>query len=308
MQEQLAGLTARVRAFQCSGEGKRALLEELGTYVYAYPRRKYPHLEEDVAGEFYLFCHAKLERLITRFCDQGKPFERYVNSVLSWQLRSFLARRHCREQAWAVGLRSQLWDPQQAAAEPSPTPVAATAPPTATPPARAAASGRHPGPGLPAAPHRRRLIYAVLKAGHELDDRVVSAAAHAARCNEHWLRAQVDRLHRQRAPVQHRLTLLRERRNGAFAQLQLWQANAHQELDPERRARAAARASRLRRTVTGTQERLARVRAAPSNREIGAALGVPKGTVDTGLYWLKRQITTRYPAVDGVGVRQQQSA
>ena len=50
MQEQLAGLTARVRAFQCSGEGKRALLEELGTYVYAYPRRKYPQLEEGCGG------------------------------------------------------------------------------------------------------------------------------------------------------------------------------------------------------------------------------------------------------------------
>jgi DNA-directed RNA polymerase specialized sigma24 family protein len=29
---------------------------------------------------------------------------------------------------------------------------------------------------------------------------------------------------------------------------------------------------------------------APTNREIAAALGIPKGTVDSGLIWIKRKL------------------
>ncbi len=326
MQEQLAGWTARVRAYQDSGAGKRDLLEDLGKYVYAYPRRKYPYLEEDTAGEFYLFCHAKLERMLARFRDQGKPFERYLNSVLSWQLRTFLARRRQREQAWETGLRSQVWDPQAdlAAAHTDPAathtqqpatdtdPGAQSAPALPQPPSAAAdavpATCRRPRPGLPAAPLHRRVLYAALKAGHEMDDAMLTAAAQLADCDEQWLRAQVARLHRGRSAVQRRFTVLRERRNSAFAQLQLWQADAVAESDPERRARATARADRLRRTVSAARRELARVHLGPSNREIGAALGVPKGTVDTGLFWLKREISSRYAPLHGTGVRQQQSA
>ena len=41
-------------------------------------------------------------------------------------------------------------------------------------------------------------------------------------------------------------------------------------------------------------ERMARVRRDPTNREVAGALGVPKGTVDCGLFLLKRRLATVY--------------
>ena len=307
MQEHHTGWTERVRVAQRYGTGRRALLEELATYAYHYPRRKIPTLDEDAAGEFYLFCHAKLERVIDRFRDHGKPFERYVNSVLSWQLRTFLARRKCIEQAWKTSLRAQLWDGARAVAA-APVKSAPPPPPTAVPAADPPWTTDRLLPGLSSATAQRRLLYAVLKAGHRLDDDHLSAAAPAVGCDVQRLRVLVDELGRRRAPAQRRLAVLRTRRNLAFAQLQIWSAAAHEEEDAGQRARAAARAARYRRTVVTAQSELARVRVAPSNREIGALLGVPKGTVDTGLYWLKRQIAVLYARADGVGTGEQQSA
>ena len=321
MQEYHPGWSERVLTFQRTGKGRRALLDELGTYAYRYPRRKLPTLDEDAAGEFYLFCHDKLQQLIVRFRDRGKPFERYVNSVLSWQLRSFLVKRRRSEHAWQTALHSDLWDnpelvpgvgaaPQDTAPPPlresnlRPFHAAAAAPPERT-------GGPKPGatdPALASPAARRRLLYGVLKTGHHLDERQLAAAARAVGCESARLRWLIDELCRRRAPTQRRLELLRGRRNRAFAQLQLWSAAAHQDADSERRARAVARAARHRRAVVAAQAELARVRVAPSNREIGVLLGVPKGTVDTGLYWLQRQSAVDYARLNGVGAGEQQSA
>ena len=323
MREYHPGWSERVLTFQRTGQGHRALLDELATYTYHYPRRKLPTLDEDAAGDFYLFCHDKLEQVIVRFRDCGKPFERYLNSVLSWQLRSFLAKRRHADHAWRTSLRSQLWDDPERVAEETPAPAAAARPQRrdtnlkpvreapGTPLLGGAASGTPSAAtssALASPVARRRLLYGVLKTGHRLDERQLAAAAQATGYELPRLRSMIEQLRRGRVATQRRLELLRGRRNRAFAQLQLWSAAAHQDADRERRAQAAARAARYRHAVEAAQAELARVRVAPSNREIAALLLVPKGTVDTGLYWLRRQTATDYAASDAVGAGEQQSA
>ena len=308
MQQRNPGWSERVLTFQRTGAGRRALLDELATYAYHYPRRKLPTLDEDAPGEFYLFCHAKLEQLIVRFRDRGKPFEHYLNSVLSWQLRSFLAKRRASEHAWQTALRSGLWDEPESAAHPA---AAVPAAATNVKPFPGTRDGRKPAQPPPAAVSettRRRLLYGVLKTGHRLEERQLAAAAQALGCELPRLRLLIERLRRGRASAHRRMHLLRERRNRAFAQLQLWSTAAHQDVDGTRRAQAAKRAARHRRAVEAAQSELSRVRVAPSNREIAAVLGIPKGTVDTGLYWLQRQTAADYAAADGTGAGDQQSA
>lgn len=304
MQEDNADWSVRVCAVQQTGTGKQALLRDLATYAYHYPRRRLPHLDEDTSGEFYLFCHHKLEHLIERFRERGIPFEHYLNSVLSWQLRTFLANRNRAEQSWQAALRSPLWDCSETTAG------AAGADPVETPRMRPARTGRF---RMPATARQRRLLYAVLKAGHRLNDAEIERAGAATGCPPDCLRGLVADLARRGSASRRRQQMLRERRNHAFAELNIWSAAAQQETDPERRASAETRVARHRRTMNSAQAELARVRVAPSNREIGDLLGVPKGTVDTGLYWLKRDSllapnAARYPGRNGVGTGEQQSA
>jgi len=313
MQQHHSGWSERVLTAQRTGEGRRALLDELATYTYHYPLRKLPTLDEDAPGEFYLFCHDKLQQLIVRFRDRGKPFEHYLNSVLSWQLRSFLAKRRNSEHAWQTALRSGLWDEPEATAPAPARPPAARRPPRITESNVTAFPGAGPR-GAPASPAaasetaRRRLLYGVLKTGHRMQEPQLAAAAETLRCELPRLQFLIEQLRRGRAGAHRRMELLRGRRNRAFAQLQLWSATAHQEVDAARRARATRRAARHRRTVDSAQAELSRVRVAPSNLEIAALLGIPKGTVDTGLYWLRRQSAADYAQADGAGAGEQQSA
>ena len=49
-----------------------------------------------------------------------------------------------------------------------------------------------------------------------------------------------------------------------------------------------------RRRMRGAMDRMARVGLSPTNKEISRILGVPKGTVDSGLYWLKKKLAQVY--------------
>ena len=330
----------QVSAAQCSGDARRALINALATYAYHYPLHKLPSLDEDIPGDFYLFCHDKLELMIDQFEERGIPFEHYVNSVLSWQLRSFLNKRKQDEVGWQNGLHSPTWDssdtlarqqracdPARAPAPPPHRPRSAT-PPRARPRAPAlrladpAASPRAASPHaarparrarkrrfrLPTDAIKRRMVFAVLKTAHLIDDRQFAALAAASGCPPASLRRLLSQLELRREPALRRRQMLRERRNLAFADFRIWSATAYLEPEPPARERARTRAARHHFTMATAQTELRRVRVAPSNRDIAAVLGIPKGTVDTGLHWLQRHNAARYLGRYGVGTGQQQSA
>ena len=326
----------RVFAAQTSRRRRRALVNELGAYAYRFPRWTLRNLDEDVPGDFYLFCHDKLGLMIDQFEDRGVPFEHYVNSVLKWQLRSFLGSRRKHDTEWQNGLFSHTWGrsdqfasqrlpylPPVASARvqvpaphrpragaPAPTrsrvaalqlsdpavaPGAARGPRAARPAPRASARRLR----YPVEPIRRRLLFALLKTAHLLDNRQFDALVAATGCHPDSVSDLLTRLRRLREPAHERWQMLTERRNLAFADLHLWTGVACVEPGPHARARALVQAERHRVTLYLAQVELARVRLAPSNMHIAKVLGVPKGTVDTGLHWLSHNRLTRYLGRDG---------
>ena len=328
----------RVFAAQTSRRRRRALINELGAYAYRFPGNTLRRLDEDVPGDFFLFCHDKLGLMIDHFEDRGIPFEHYVNSVLKWQLRSFLSLRKQLETEWQTGLYSQTWGrsvlfdcqqlpylpavasarvwvpeprrPRAGARAPTRTPNAALriADPGAAPGAvyhahTARPARRHRGRRfrLPKQPMRRRMLYALLKTAHLLDDRQFDVLVAATGCHPDSLSQVFKRLYWFRKAALMRRQMLVERRNLAFADLHLWTAVACLEPEPHARAKALMQAERHRATLHLAQLQLARIRLAPSNRHIAKVLGVAKGTVDTSLNWLHHNNAARYFGRDGGG-------
>lgn len=316
----------RVSAARGSRPRRRALMTELAAYVYGYPRTRLPNMDEDIPGDFYLFCHHKLGRMIDQFEDRGIPFEHYVNAVLRWQLRSYLQIRNDAKQNWLHALYSGLWDDRgtlaeqqraldpalgldsalspprkrTAAASPRPRPRAPAlhlADPTSSAlKLRAAPNGRRPAVRfrLPRDPARRSMLYLLLKVGHRADGCQLAALIDATGCHPDSLQRLFGRVERLTMPARVRRTLLYERRNQAFSDFQYWATAAWLETEAPAREQAQRRAARRHATLVKARFELSRVRTAPSNRLIASLLGVPKGTVDTALGFLRRDKLARY--------------
>jgi hypothetical protein len=280
-------LTRRVLDVQRSRAGIDGLVADLAPRVLSYPRRRFGW-DEDACSEFYAWFHPRLVRLLDRFRDQGRPFDAYLASVLHWQARTFARRLRRDGQAWEAGPRLALASDPAAAAWPWPA--------AGPRPAGGAVVPR--APALPAlgGTSRRGLLFLVLKCSRWLDDGSLAAAAAATGVPPRRLAAMARRLRAGLAPAERRLEALRLRRNGAFSRARLLEAAIARTPDPLEAAALRRRLAAARRCLELTVRVMGRVRLAATNRAVAGVVGVPKGTVDSGLSVLQRRLSALYHA------------
>jgi DNA-directed RNA polymerase specialized sigma24 family protein len=278
-------LTEKVLHYQRTRSGLADLMNDLAQRVYVYPRRRMGW-DEDACGEFYLFCYSRLVRLLDRFRDQGKPFESYLCSVLGWQLRNFARDRKRGERSWNLGLRI----------EPGRTVTASEDSPQGNNlvPAFPAAELHGIGRLIRTPTDRRNFLFFILKSTRNVSPEKYPALAGVAGIPADRLGNLLADLRQGRANREARLEVFRRRRNAAFCQARLLETELLTETDSQRREELTGRLQKARKRMRGAMDRMARVGLAPTNREIARVLGVPKGTVDSGLYWLKKKLAPVY--------------
>ena len=273
----MESLTEKVLRYQRTRAGLAELMTELAQRVYLFPRRQMGW-DEDACGEFYLFFHPRLVRLLDRFRDQGKPFESYLCAVLGWQLRNFARERKQGERSWNVGLRiepCQTENDEEEAPRGEETVLGIDG--------DVSALIRTPA-------DRRNLLFLILKCSRTVDPEKIAALAGLACVSPERLTSLVTDLAQLRTRREARLETFRLRRNGAFSQVRLLETEIMVETDNDRRAELSRRLQKARRRMRSAMTRMASVGLAPTNKEISAILEVPKGTVDSGLYWLKKKL------------------
>jgi hypothetical protein len=141
---------------------------------------------------------------------------------------------------------------------------------------------------------RKGLLYLVLKCCRRLDPGGLAAAAAATGIDPRRLDGMAEQLRAGLEPVERRLAVLRERRNRAFSEARLLEAELAGRPDDGPAEALRLRLAAANRRMNAAMARMARVRRDPTNREVARVLGVPKGTVDGGLFWLKRRLSPGY--------------
>lgn len=107
-------MTHQVLVYQsCQGNEmenilKKLLMDELSLYVYAYPGRRHSLNEEDWS-DFLLGFHDKMQDILINFHFQGPSFWGYLNKVLEWQLLSFYRQTtRFRQVEWVCERESKI--------------------------------------------------------------------------------------------------------------------------------------------------------------------------------------------------------
>jgi hypothetical protein len=271
-----------VLEYQRSGENLQAIVQRLAWRIYRYPLQHRGH-DEDDCGEFYLFFYPRLLRCLARFRDQGKPFEWYLNAVLRWHWKAYCQRQRAQRAGWLLAAAPQLWE------QPPEGDFAADA-----------GLGRPEQAGsLGGRADRRRLLLVALKNVHTLPDESLGLLSRLSGVPEAWLELTVDRLRQRLFAREVRLHALYARRNRCFAALLRDEQALRWESEPSRRAELLLRIEGLRQRLTRSQARIRRTPLCPTNRDIAALTDIPKGSVDTSIYWLRRRLAARSPGRAG---------
>jgi hypothetical protein len=243
--------------------------------------RRYRRKGEDEVSDFLLDFHARIEGLLGRFVCRGLPFRHFLLRTLRWQWNTFrAAQSRRRRQAWLAVDSGLGGDGFFVAEAPHDEPC---------------------DPGLLSPSDKRRLILLALKACPYLDDWHLEAVSRHSGADLAWLQACQHKLRLATAERRSRRELLADKRGDAFYRRLMAEDDARREADPARRLTHEHRASVYRSRLLHLSRQREAMTAAPTHLELSVLLGMPKGSVDSGLYHLKRVLASVYGNQDGAG-------
>jgi len=234
---------------------------------------RYRRKGEDEVSEFLLMFYDRIEGLLRRFQDRGLPFRHFLLRSLRWQWNTFRGERaRLRRQAYLaadlglgmpddeVAESAGVWEPV--------SPLSAVA--------------------------RRRLVLLALKAAPWLEEGHLEAVSRETGIELPWLQACQHRLKDTSDRRRVRRQRLVEKRGDAFYRRLIAEDAARRETDPERREVFEKRASLYRSRLAHLNRQQRAVSTAPTHLDLAQLLGMPKGSVDSSLYHLKKEIACVY--------------
>jgi hypothetical protein len=291
-----------VIAYRRDGADRERIMEKVAELVYEEHSR-YGFDDEDDAADALLRYRRRIERLVDRFEDRGQSFDAYLATSLRYLARSvrrdrrFKADRElvCERLAYpsygSEGPPDEDSDPFCCPPRSGPSledePVPARPAPRKCKRRPRARGGALPPPLRPA--NSSRLVYLAIKCAWEIDEAGIERVAASAGIDPAWLSAAVEQARRSLCAERERVDRLVERRNSSWCRQRILEARLEDELSPERRLRLEASLERERLRFERLQAELGLMRIVVPNSVVARIVGVPKGTVDSGLYYLRKR-------------------
>lgn len=281
-------LTEAILAFKRTGTGLDSIVRRIAVGIYSLPRRKLGWSEDD-CSEFFCRFYPRLPSLIDRFRYTGKPFEAFLAVTLKWQWRTFAARRSQELVRERVLSREELfWGEGSCEAEEaeeafwSPSPRFLTLTDAARKVLKVDSEGRIRDGSI-----RRRLLFLLLQSCTDLPTIFIDEAARLLRCDCDWLHGLVREIRDKTEARRERATYLRDKRNRHFFRI----CCCHEQLAIEPRGEVKEELFRRllleKRRLGETIKELSKVPLSPTHCDIAELLHVPKGSVDSGIFYLK---------------------
>jgi len=277
-----------VKAYHSGSASKEAVMERVATLVYREPGR-FGFDDEDDAANALERHGRRIAALADRFVDRGIGFEAYLETCLR-----FLARTMRRERRRAAE-KELVCERARSGQAPSSSDYQVDGRFLWEGERRAAPSPRlhsRPGRRLPdseVAAFANRLVFLTLKCAWEVDDELAGRVAESSGVDPDWLGSALAQARRSLEAERCRHERMQARRNNSWCRLRLLEARASGETDPARRAELAAAIRRERCRFDRARAEIVTFRPVVPNSVVARILGVPKGTVDSGLYYLRKR-------------------
>lgn len=285
-----SSLTGEVLSYQRTRVGLAPLIARISLFVYRYPRFRLGW-DEDSCSEFFCFFYPKLLRIVDRFRYQGRPFEVYLLTSLKWQLRTYAGQEASRELRRRLLSHDALWAWETPAAQPP-------AEPEGSPGAAALEIAPEARIALKIDEHdrirdacsRRRLLMLALKSALRVSESLLERLAALTGYDLEWLYGLVEELKARVQAQRRRAALLIEKRNACYFHIVCLEEQLRLATEEGVRAVLSRQLDRERQRLDALLHDLSHVTLGPSHRDIAEVLGIPKGTVDSAIFYLKESL------------------
>lgn len=282
---EIDSLTRQVLECQQTGNGLSDLRDRIAVMIY-FDLPGGINLSEDEKSDFFCLFYPRIENLIKRFIYTGKPFTVYLNSSVRGQLKGFRIIK-IRERRLQVFYRSPLcWETLQ---EEAPKYLdkylekRKRIPEEIKKIFNIGEDGKIHDPA-----YQRRFLYLVLKNSYFIDQNLVETLCKIGGFEPKWLLEMLEQLKTFIAAKENRLKRLISRRN--FCHFKIYKLEElYACTEGKKREEILFQIKRNREKLCRYVWEIQRIHLYPTNREIALVTGIPKGTIDSALFHLKKR-------------------
>lgn len=278
-------LQTLIREYRQGGQGLDRIFERIATSVYRCPRH-YGFDGEDDAAEALCHYRERVCGLAERYVDNGSSFEAYVTTSLRFLARTMRREQRKRREREMVCERSERFGLESRM-------EAASLPPIFDLVGSDEDCLAHPAREKPSVPElsafKSRLVYLYLKCAWAADDEKTGRVAAAAGVPVDWLAAAAAQSLRSLEAERARFERLSLRRDRSWARMRLLEGRLRDEVEPAARKRIEDAIVRERLNWDRARQEIRAFKPVVPNSVVARILGIPKGTVDSGLYYLKKR-------------------
>ncbi len=264
-----SALTHKVLWHQTTGERLKEFQDEIAVYAYTVLAEKCRSVC-DHESELIVHLYPKIPRIIISFTYQGISFEHYLMHTLYLQRKTLLRDAHTKERYCSV-----MYDQQ--GQETLDRTMAGEAPPQYTVPA----PGRHIS--------QQRLLILIMVNALNIPGNMVRTLAEAAGIHEdalHDLLSSARMMESRRCRRREALRVLRDR---YYTEMLYVQQKILMEHDRQLNLAYRTKLARTRKLLMRVRSRMHLIPANLSHSRVSELLGIPKGTVDSSVYYMKKR-------------------
>ena len=243
-------------------------------WIYKELNKKF-QLDPDEASNFFCDFYPKIHKLIMQFENRGYPFEAYLYTTLRWQVLSYkkkLGRERLERQLFTF---EPFWDVHQE------EPLYSEYSPSHLP------TGSHNS----FTTFRKRLIYVALRESEYLDHSLIEAIVQYTHIDRRWFLNCVMALRRKVEDRKQRLEKARLYHNTCFYRYYIIQLQIQNCNSPAQARLYHRELLKVRRRLHRVSLQLQKMHVHPTNREIAEVLNIPKGSIDSGIYYVLEKDT-----------------
>ena len=278
--EEMDKLTRDILRWQNDGTGFQSVLRQISELVISRPRKAYGW-SEDECCEFYCFFYRRMIKLAGNFRYKGISFKALLYYSMDWQMKTFHRKYRTGERREYCLKYDSILSAEDVCD--SSADNCLTVPEHVRKSLKVDSSGRITDRGL-----RKRVIMLLLKNSPYINDAYVDAAVRLTACDRKWLDGVLLELRDRTERKLRRYNNFASASNRAYSEI----CALHRDFSD---CRTAAEKELLLSRLLLLKQRLKRacinksnVKLMPTNTEISEVMMLPKGSIDSGLFYLKR--------------------
>ncbi len=264
-------LTHQILWYQVSGEGYQEIMEQVILRVYELPKFQLRGSREDISA-FCISFIPKIPRLIRQFRYTGRSFECYLAKSVNLQIKSFLRQQYRQShQSKAVVHHYKLQHELDQYVSDS------------IPAVRSAGTLQRP----PCT--NQRLLILVLVKALTLPPSLYGEIARSTGLPEDRVSELMLEVRLREDQRLQRFSYLKRMRDEYYSRLLSMQYQLRETVCDLQRQKLEERQQKLSRKLLRSRERIREFPVNVPHRVVASILDIPKGTVDSSIYYLKRQ-------------------